>query len=347
MLLSLALPALATAQNLTGIWKGYFVQGFGALKQQYKYEVQIKQEPDKALKGVTYSYKDVTFYGKASLQGIFMDKAANVLIRENKMLEVKTLDGSGACAMTCYLTWRKEGKEEYLEGTYTSESVADKSPCGSGKVYLKRSPESDFYKEDFLMNGKQNARPGMKIKPGAEANLMPNDNARLPTNKKTTPPATTRKPADSTLVIVPHNKTIDSLKNGPAVVAPTPPERQLPVPPALRERENKVERTLTVHSPDITIKLYDNGEIDNDTVTVYHNNEAVIFKKRLAYDPLTINIHATTQDAVHELVMVADNLGTVPPNTALMVITCGDKRYELSLSSNLKKNAKIVIQYQP
>lgn len=346
MLSLLAVPALTTAQNLTGIWKGYFVQGFGALKQQYKYEVQIKEEPDKALKGVTYSYKDVTFYGKASLQGIFMDKTANVLIRENKMLEVKTLDGSGACAMTCYLTWRKEGKEEFLEGTYTSESVADKSPCGSGKVYLKRSPESDFYKEDFLLNGKQNARPGMKIKPGAEANLMPNDNARLQNSSKKTMPAAPRKPSDSALVIVPQNRT-DSLTHTPSVVAPLPPVRQLPVPPALRERENKTERTLVVHSPDITVKLYDNGEIDNDTVTVYHNNEAVIFKKRLAYDPLTINIHATVQDAVHELVMVADNLGTVPPNTALMVITCGDKRYELSLSSNLKKNAKIVIQYQP
>ncbi|GGH70701.1 hypothetical protein HNQ91_003072 [Filimonas zeae] len=347
MLSLLALPAFSTAQNLTGIWKGYFVQGFGALKQQYKYEVQIKEEPDKALKGVTYSYKDVTFYGKASLQGIFMDKTANVLIRENKMLEVKTLDGSGACAMTCYLTWRKEGKEEFLEGTYTSESVADKSPCGSGKVYLKRSPESDFYKEDFLVNGKQNAKPGMKIKPGAEANLMPNDNARLQnSSKKTTPPVTPKKPVDSALVIVPRNKTTDSLKVQPPVVM-APPVRQVPVPPILKQRESKTEKTLLVHSPEITVKLYDNGEIDNDTVTVYHNNEAVLFKKRLAYEPLVVNIHATPQDRVHELVMVADNLGTVPPNTALMVITCGDKRYELSLSSDLKKNAKIVIQYEP
>lgn len=342
----LALPAFATAQNLTGIWKGYFVQGIGALKQQYKYEVQIKQEPDKALTGVTYSYRDITFYGKASLQGIFMDKASNVLIKENKMLEVKTLDGSGACAMTCYLTWRKEGKEEYLEGTYTSESVKDKTPCGVGKVYLKRTTESDFYKEDFLLNGKQNVKPGMRVKPGAEANLLPNDNARLPGAKKTAPPAKKQLPGDSAMAIAPFGNSRDSF-TATVPVTPPPPLRQLPVPPVLKERENKIEKTLVVRSPEITIRLYDNGEIDNDTITVYHNNEAVVMKKRLAYEPLTVTIHATAQNRIHELVMVADNLGTVPPNTALMVITCGDKRYELSLSSDLKHNAKIVIEYQP
>lgn len=341
----LALPAFTTAQNLTGIWKGYFVQGIGALKQQYKYEVQIKQEPDRALNGVTYSYRDISFYGKASLQGIFMDQTSNVLIKENKMLEVKTLDGSGACAMTCYLTWRKEGKEEYLEGTYTSESVKDKSPCGVGKVYLKKTAESDFYKEDFLLNGKQNIKPGMRVKPGAEGNLMPNDNARILPKKPVQPPAR-KKLSDSTLAITPSDLHRDSFALTKPVT-PLPPVKQIPVPQVLKERESKTEKTIVVKSPDITIRLYDNGEIDNDTVTVYHNNQPVLMKRRLAYDPLVISIHATEQNKIHELVMVADNLGTVPPNTALMVITCGDKRYELSLSSDLKRNAKIVIEYQP
>ncbi|SIT25845.1 hypothetical protein SAMN05421788_106394 [Filimonas lacunae] len=342
LLFVLALPAFVTSQDLTGIWKGTFVEGIGALKQQYKYEVQIKQQPNKALSGVTYSYLNVVFYGKASLQGIYMDKAHNVLIKENKMLEVKSMGGMAtACAMTCYLTWRKEGNEEIMEGTYTSENVIDKKPCGAGKVYLKKVTESDFYKEDFLLDGSKNKKPGMRIKPGAEANLLPSDNAR--TGKKpTTAPKIIR---DSAHVILPADK--DKLTLMDTVSAPVAVPEQVPVPSILKERESKLERTIKVNLPDITVKLYDNGDIDNDTVTVYHNNRPVLFKRRLDKNALEINIHATRQDKLHELVMVADNLGSVPPNTALMVITCGDKRYELSLSSDFKKSAKIIIEYEP
>lgn len=383
----LALPLISYSQNLTGIWKGNFVQGFGALQEQYKYEVQIKQEKNKSLKGVTYSYLDVVFYGKASLQGIFMDKSNNVLMKENHMLEVKSTNGmNSACVMTCYLTYHKEGKDEYLEGTYTSVNVRDSQPCGAGKVYLKKSVESDFYKEDFLLDGSKYKKPGMRIKPGAEAFLLPGDSSA--TSKKATPPAVVKpsapkpstanppaaKPStDKPLAVKPPNnkpatgkpRTSPPAVNKPhrdsaiAVVPdnirllqkpdtlPLPPSRQIPVPSILRERESKLEKVFTVHDPEITIKLYDNGEIDNDTVTVYHNNEPVLVKRQLTTKPLTVQIKATATDNRHELVMVADNLGTTPPNTALMVITCGNQRYELSLASDMKRSAKVIIQYEP
>jgi hypothetical protein len=40
--------------------------------------------------------------------------------------------------------------------------------------------------------------------------------------------------------------------------------------------------------------------------------------------------------------MVADNLGTIPPNTSVMIITTATNRYELFISSNEQKNAKVV-----
>ena len=45
--------------------------------------------------------------------------------------------------------------------------------------------------------------------------------------------------------------------------------------------------------------------------------------------------------------MVAENLGEIPPNSALMVITAGKKRYEVFLISNEQRNAKVVIEYKP
>jgi hypothetical protein len=42
--------------------------------------------------------------------------------------------------------------------------------------------------------------------------------------------------------------------------------------------------------------------------------------------------------------MFAENLGTMPPNTALMVITDGINRYEVFLSSSLSQNATVRIR---
>jgi hypothetical protein len=44
----------------------------------------------------------------------------------------------------------------------------------------------------------------------------------------------------------------------------------------------------------------------------------------------------------HELIMVAENLGSIPPNTSLMIITAGTKRYQVFISSNEQKNAKVI-----
>jgi len=45
--------------------------------------------------------------------------------------------------------------------------------------------------------------------------------------------------------------------------------------------------------------------------------------------------------------LYADNLGSIPPNTALMIITDGTNRYEVRLSADLKNNAAIRFELKP
>ncbi len=96
----------------------------------------------------------------------------------------------------------------------------------------------------------------------------------------------------------------------------------------------------------IKIELYDNAEIDDDTVTVLLNNTLLLYKKRLTDKPLQLMFNAFP-GTEYELIMYADNLGRIPPNTALMVITAGKKRYELRLASSLEKSAAVKFVYQP
>jgi hypothetical protein len=126
-----------------------------------------------------------------------------------------------------------------------------------------------------------------------------------------------------------------------------PSARRVTAPKVLLERENNLVKTINVSETDIVVELYDNGTIDNDSISVYHNNEKVISTGRLSYAPLTVKIHSSREDAKHELVIVAENLGDIPPNTAYMVIKSGRERFEITLASNEQRNAKVIINYVP
>jgi hypothetical protein len=51
------------------------------------------------------------------------------------------------------------------------------------------------------------------------------------------------------------------------------------------------------------------------------------------------------QNTFQEIEMVAENLGSIPPNTALLIITAGKKRYQLFLSSTESKSAMVRFVY--
>ncbi len=133
----------------------------------------------------------------------------------------------------------------------------------------------------------------------------------------------------------------------PPQTVTVPEKKNIPVPEVIKTRSNPLLKTITTNSPDIKIELYDNGYIDGDTITVYDNNKVIAWKQGLTKKPITLNIKADPENPVHEFVMVADNLGSIPPNTALMIITTGGKRYQLFVSSDTQKNAKVVVEYEP
>jgi hypothetical protein len=114
----------------------------------------------------------------------------------------------------------------------------------------------------------------------------------------------------------------------------------------IQPRETEIVRSITVSSPDIKVELYDNGEIDHDTVTVFINGKLLLYRKMLTDRPLTLEVHAIA-GLEYELVMYADNLGEIPPNTALMMVTAGTRKIEVFLTSSEQKNAAVRFVYKP
>lgn len=342
----------ASAQDITGIWRGYFVtEGF----DQYKFELQVKQNGS-SVSGVSYSYLNTVFYGKATLTGSYNKNGQNALIREIKTVELKMSGGSAACIMKCIFKYERSGKEEFLEGTFTSryekDGIINKrgENCGGGKVFLRKVTTSDFYVEPFL-------RGKIKTKP-VIINQAPNRRDTVKT-KVTTPikktivvnkPPVKQPIAQKPIVKInpPVTKTNDTLaKITTPPITKTNPPVITPKPDVLKNRTNELVKTLTVTNPDVTVKLYDNGEIDGDTISVYLDNKLVLSSKMLTASPLIVKLKMDKENTEHELVMVAENLGRIPPNTSLMIVESGDKRFDVRITSTEQKNAVVKFKYQP
>ena len=120
------------------------------------------------------------------------------------------------------------------------------------------------------------------------------------------------------------------------------PQKIPAAPLILKTRENALVKRVETEAGEIKMEIYDNGQIDGDSVTIYHNNTLVKSHMRLSQKPITVTITVDPSQPHHEIIMVADNLGTIPPNTSVMIITTATNRYELFISSSEQKNAKVV-----
>ncbi|MEJ7675812.1 MAG: hypothetical protein WKF59_24675 [Chitinophagaceae bacterium] len=69
--------------------------------------------------------------------------------------------------------------------------------------------------------------------------------------------------------------------------------------------------------------------------------------KRLTDKPITLTLNSDADRGINELVMYAENLGEIPPNTALMIVRDGDNRYEARITSDTEKNGTIRFSYKP
>jgi len=339
------------AQDVTGIWRGYFITDDG---DQYRFEVQMEQS-NNTLSGVTYSYREKQFYGKCTMTGNFSNSSGNALIQEIKTIEVKMSLANVACIQKCRLTYAKSGKEEFLEGTFSSviertDSLGGRrkgDDCGGGKMILRKVITSDFYVEPFLRKKNtpiNNNPPLVKTNPVTNNSTTKTTTKPPPANQNKNNPANTNK---NTVLVKPKT---DSVK---VEVDPIQPgdKKDLTIrsnnktPDILKKRENSLVQTLTINSENVIVKLYDNGEIDDDTISVYLDNKLILSNKRLSTAAIAINLKMDESNPEHELVMVAENLGRIPPNTSLMIVTAGEQRFEVRITSTEQKNAMVRFKY--
>lgn len=110
-------------------------------------------------------------------------------------------------------------------------------------------------------------------------------------------------------------------------------------------RKSEFAQEVIFSSDSLQIAIYDNGVVDGDTVSLYMNGEVIMAKQGLKSSAIKKTIYLTPgKDDEFTLVLYAENLGSYPPNTGLLVVRDGNDVYNLRFSADFQKNAGVVFR---
>ena len=159
-----------------------------------------------------------------------------------------------------------------------------------------------------------------------------------PKQEHKTPPSPKPEPEKKPVVVAVEQQP----KHVPPVTKVAPPIVQGAA--EIEKRVTKSDQLFYFETDSLLLTLYDNGTVDGDTVTVLMNGNIIFSKVGLTTRANSKTIYiASDMDSV-KLVMYAESLGEIPPNTGLMVVTDGKKKYDVRFSADLKTNSAIVFR---
>lgn len=295
--------AQITQSNIVGTWEGIFLAKELSLGQP-KLVVEIFNfKEDSFFKGISHLYYNDNFYEHYKIVGMYDKKNELVVFKEVSTIAVD-LGKYGNCLGKYSMALKKVDANYMFQYGYWVPNIKDCTT--SNDVWLKKriTPPT---------------KPAIEPKkPEPKTNQIKKKNTPVQVNKTTQP----------TIIEIPI------LKSTPIIV-----------PSKIAQRETDVQSLLEIAPKDkdsIKIDIYDNGDIDGDIVSVYQDNKLIVNKKTITANALTFYVSLNKNiNPIAHIRLVAESLGSIPPCTAVMVVTTKSKRYEVRLSSNFTKNATV------
>jgi len=319
----LLFSAIAGAQPITGVWKGKLRSG--------KLELKLIKKGD-SLVGTSYYYESKNNYKRYTVKGYFDDATNNVIWWDDVLVEDNSSRNLNPMMVVADFNCPGEGIMK-LEGNVSSRDNKDdrKSPIDLQK---DASPVFEDEWDYVLKNYVAGANDPDLIDSVAMLAIGP---VPVPQGYEVAPLST-----------VGINQTIASEQTKPTVnAAPikeatkTETKAPLTVEQKFSTRNKTLQTIIPIIGDSIELRFYDNAEIDGDSIALFLNNNLLMEHIGLTDRAYVVKIPVTSLQADNELVMVAENLGSIPPNTSLMVAIIGDKRYEARLQSSEGSSALV------
>lgn len=335
----------AIGQNLSGQWRGSFNSAGNvvAMEGETEYVLELYIKGDK-VSGYSYSYfnyPEKKYYVICRLEGSYEASSKSVVVNEEERIKGNTPPDWGDCLQTHILTFLKQGSTEKLVGRWRGYRP---DGCGVGSTELERKTLTRVVPRKS--SPKKTTPSTAKQKTTTQQNLIHKPKSSSGTTKKTTPqknPPVVKKNNAKPKAATPDKETIvPKTQRVQGATRSELPDITAPELPGYAKRSKNILKVIEIPTDgEFKVDFYDNGEIDGDTISVFYNNKLLLSHHRLTDKPLSLTIKLDTTREENELVMYADNLGAIPPNTALMIVTVGGKRYEVYITSTEKSSGTI------
>ena len=317
-LMILLLPAVA--QQVNGHWYGVGKVQYPRQSNSYLSELVLRQQGTRVWGDFIYYFKDSIL--QVPIRGRYNNTTRSVQLQPFPVVYFQSMSASRGFYI------RMEG---YFKLVASKTESSLQGMLFSIPAYRYMVPDINF-----KLVKSNDTLPLVK-----EPDTLPQPVKKVTVYKNISPVKPIAKPVTPTPVVPGTTaKTVPlSITEFPVVAA-----AQISSFNLFKERSKDVSRVLEVDNDTLRLELFDNGQIDGDSVSVFLNNRLLLDKSMLDISGLKLTIRIDTSLAYDELAMFAHNLGNFPPNSALLVLYDGKKRYEIFLNSTLNSTATIRIR---
>lgn len=325
---------------ITGVWKGRI--------NRQKVEVKIIQKGD-SLTGTSYYYESASHFRRYSIKGYFDPSTNEAVWWDDQLLEEKAGRFSVSIPGKIPLLSRADfncpgGGKMMLDGKVVRR---DDETDTKGEVHMDKEGTTAFADEwDFIIDNYTVGGNDPELIDSIAALTLQGPSAPSvaePPVKPSAPVVTAPVVIREDPVPPPKPQPKPEPKTVPVTPAPTP----APVinPPTIEEkfisRKKTFIKEIPVAGDSVELRFYDNAEIDGDSISLFLNDKLLYQHIRLAAGAWTIKLAVNDLAKTNELVMVAENMGAIPPNTSYMVAIINGQKQDAYLASTEGSSAMI------
>lgn len=311
---------------ITGVWKG-------KIKGQ-KAEVKIVLNGD-SLTGTSYYYESEAAYRRYIIKGYFDAETNEAVWWDDQLIEERT------------------GRSRSLPGNIPMLSIADFNCPGDGRMMLdgkagnkEQEPNGNLHldkTENRIFRDEWDYVIDNYLVGTNDPDVI--DSIGLIAYRKPVI-VTETKPVAAPVVVYEKPKPVQKIPEPVTIKEEKPaPVVAMKPPPTIEEKFTLRKKVFVTEIPvsgdSIELRFYDNAEIDGDSISLFLNDKLIFQHIRLLGSAYTIKLAVNDLNENNELIMVAENLGSIPPNTSYMVAEVANKRYEALLASTEGSSAMI------
>jgi hypothetical protein len=313
---------------ITGVWKGKI--------NRQKTELKIVQQGD-SLAGTSYYYESATNYRRYSIKGYFDATTNEAVWWDDQLIEEKSgrfsLSTPGKMPLVSRADFNCPGSGKMMLNGKAG-SVEEENP--KADVHLDKVAEGSFIDEwdtviDNYLVGGNDPQVISSIATIAQKPIMKEEPVKTIVEDKPVaikPAAPVAKTEPKKEITIPVIKIAD-------------PVKKETVEEKFAARKKTFVKEIPVTGDSIELRFYDNAEVDGDSISLFLNDKLIFEHIRLTEKAYTIKLAVSELNATNDLTMVAENLGTIPPNTSYMVVMVGENRYDARLESDEGSSAVV------